>query len=130
MKMKRLFIISLLLTLGFAVNATDTMTGQKVQNDTIPVDSTEYELVVFDPDFETWYLMQPSFDHSLEYFRSRNILYVSEWNRRHMSPAIYGSGYASHIDYNPDIDYGLEFERKLYYYFRYFEEKNHVNLLR
>ncbi len=91
-------------------------------------DSTEYELVVFDQGFETWLLMQPSHEHSLEYYKSRNRIYVSEWNHRYMNPRRYRGNYESHLDYDPFIDYGLEFERRLYYYFKYFEETNGVRL--
>ncbi len=36
--------------------------------------------------------------------------------------------YDSYIDYNPNIDYGLDLNYKLYYYFRYFEEKHGIRL--
>ncbi len=91
-------------------------------------DSTEYGLVVFDQGFETWLLMQPAHEYSLEYYKSKNRLYVSEWNYRHMNPGRYKGLYGSYIDYDPFTDYGLEFERRLYYYFKYFEETNRVRL--
>ncbi len=91
-------------------------------------DSTEYELIVMDPGFETWVLMQPKHEHSLEYYRIRNRIYVTEWNSRFMNARRYRGLYESYIDYDPSIDYGLEFERRLYYFFRYFEESNGVRL--
>lgn len=91
-------------------------------------DSTEYELVVFDQGFETWLLMQPQNHHSLEYYRSRNRTYVTEWNSRFMNARRYRGEYGSYIDYDPSVDYGLDFERRLYYYFKYFEETNGVRL--
>lgn len=100
----------------------------KVVQDTDATDSTEYELVVFDQGFETWLLMQPSQQHSVEYFKSKNTMYVSEWNYRYQSSARYGGQYESYLDYDYFIDYGLEFERRLYYYFKYFEESNGVSL--
>ncbi len=91
-------------------------------------DSTEYELVVFDMGFETWLLMQPSMEHSLEYYKTKNSLYVNEWNYRYMNPRRYKGNYESYIDYDPAKNYGLEFERRLFYYFKYFEETNRVSL--
>lgn len=91
-------------------------------------DSTEYELVVFDPGFETWLLMKPSMEHSLEYYKGRNSIYVGEWNHRYMNPRWYKGRYESYIDYEPARNYGLEFERRLFYYFKYFEETNRVSL--
>jgi hypothetical protein len=91
-------------------------------------DSTEYKLVVFDQGFETWLLMQPLNQHSVEYYKVRNRAYVMEWNNRFMNARRYRGLYESYIDYDPFIDYGLEFERRLYYYFKYFEETNRVRL--
>ena len=91
-------------------------------------DSTEYELVVFDQGFETWLLMQPQNQYSVEYYKNKNRIYVSEWNQRYSNPRRYKGNYESYINYDSFIDYGLEFERRLYYYFRYFEETNGVRL--
>ncbi|MCU0458868.1 MAG: DUF6146 family protein [Bacteroidales bacterium] len=99
----------------------------EIKSDAGP-DSTEYELVVFDMGFETWLLMQPSMEHSIEYYKAKNTIYVSEWNYRYMSPRRYRGQYESYIDYDPAKNYGLEFERRLFYYFKYFEETNRVSL--
>jgi hypothetical protein len=72
--------------------------------------------------------MQPSQEHSLAYYKSKNRTYASEWNHRYMNPRRYRGNYESYLDYDPFIDYGLEFERRLYYYFKYFEETNRVRL--
>jgi hypothetical protein len=37
--------------------------------------------------------------------------------------------YDNYIDYKPNTDYGIDINYRLYYYFRYFEEKNHIKLL-
>ena len=100
----------------------------EVVHNSTAADSTEYELVVFDQGFETWLLMQPTQQHSLEYFKAKNRLYVGEWNYRYMNQSRYGSQYGSYLDYDPLVDYGLEFERRLFYYFKYFEESNQVSL--
>lgn len=91
-------------------------------------DSTEYELVVFDQGFETWLLMQPLNQYSVEYYKAKNRIYVSEWNQRYSNPRRYKGIYESYINYDPFVDYGLEFERRLYYYFKYFEKTNGVRL--
>jgi len=38
----------------------------------LEADSTEYELVVFDQGFETWLLMQPQNQYSVEYYKNKN----------------------------------------------------------
>ncbi|MCB9029358.1 MAG: hypothetical protein H6545_09645, partial [Bacteroidales bacterium] len=35
-------------------------------------DSTEYDLVVMDQGFDSWFLMQPTHQHSLEYYKNKN----------------------------------------------------------
>jgi hypothetical protein len=93
-----------------------------------PDDSTEYELVVFDSGFETWYLLQPSpqMGHSIQYFKNWNRQYVDEWNHGSRAYRSFGSP----INYDPDEDYPLEIEHKLYYYFQYVEEELGIPILR
>ena len=102
--------------------------GQKPAADTITIDSIEYELIVIDPGFETWLITKAPMEfYSKEYYASMNRLYVSEWNYRYSTLKNHGE-YDSYIDYEPETDYGLELNYKLYYYFKYFEETNNVRL--
>lgn len=97
-------------------------------SDTISVDSIEYELIIIDPGFETWLFTKPSKEfYSNGFYRYMNRLYVTEWNYRYTTNKNRGE-YDSYIDYNPDIDYGLALNYKLYYYFKYFEEKHNTRL--
>jgi hypothetical protein len=100
----------------------------KVKSDTLIVDSLEYNLIILDTGFETWLTTKPSKDfYSKEYYEQKNRLYVIEWNHRYMSA--WKNGLCdTYIDYDPDTDYGLDINYKLYYYFRYFEETNKVKL--
>jgi hypothetical protein len=59
--------------------------------------------------------------------RYKNRLYVSEWNYRYTTIKNHGE-YDSFIDYDPETDYGLDLNYKLYYYFKYFEEKHGTKL--
>ncbi|HEY3372162.1 MAG TPA: DUF6146 family protein [Prolixibacteraceae bacterium] len=92
-----------------------------------PNDSTEYELIVFDQGFETWYLLRNSaaLDHSIEYYRNWNRQYVDEWNYRSGTSRFFNSP----INYDPTENYPLEIERKLYYYFQYVEQELHIPIL-
>lgn len=95
----------------------------------IIIDSTEYELIIFDPGYELYLISQPPISYySKNYYKSWNIKYVSEWNNRHILRANTGL-FESYIDYNPFVDYDLELEYKLYYYFQFFEEKNNIVLI-
>ena len=90
-------------------------------------DSTQYELVVFDTGFESWKLMN-NFrygDYSNDFYASANLQFVQAWNRK------YSSGdkrVNTYIDYSPGNDYGLEFNRELYLYFKYWEDSNRTKL--
>jgi len=103
--------------------------GKIVNINSSAYDSTEYELIVFDPGYEFYLNSQPSREfYSENYYKTWNIQYVSEWNSRYISKAITGL-YDSFIEYDPKIEYGLVLEYKLYYFFRYFEKKNNVTLI-
>lgn len=92
------------------------------ENEIAQQDSTEYELVVFDSGFESWYLMHnsPVMYRSQEYYEGWNLQYVNQWNylathsrRRSFFEPIVG--------YEPGVDYGFELNHKLFYYFQYVE---------
>jgi hypothetical protein len=93
-------------------------------------DSVEYELIVMDPGYESFLATQKPMEfYSQNYYENWNQRYVTEWNYRHAQPLRYGDIYQTYIDYSPHIDYGLELNYKLYYYFQFFEKENGVNLL-
>jgi hypothetical protein len=77
----------------------------------------EYELLVLDPGFETWFLTtwSPAKDRNPSYYKMWNQRYVNAWNYQ--------------IQYDATIDYGMEVERKLYYYFRWVDTKLKIPIL-
>jgi hypothetical protein len=102
----------------------------KIQPDSIKVDSIEYKLIVSDPGFDAWLATKPPVSfYSKDYYEIRNRLYVTEWNYRYMHAIRFGELYDSRIEYYPNVDYGIDLNYRLYYYFRFFEETNHVKLL-
>lgn len=85
-------------------------------------DSVEYELIVLDPGFETWYMLQnsPARYRSQEYYENWNQQYVSAWNylaTQHRKRSFF----EPIIGYEPGVDYGFELNHKLFYYFQYVE---------
>jgi hypothetical protein len=130
--MKKILYFGTFMLLVFNVNiyGKEGKNHLALRADTLKTDSVEYELVVFDPGFETWLLNQhPMNYYSKEYYETKNLFYVNEWNYRYDHPLQYGNLYETKIDYSPNVDYGLELNYKLYYYFQFFEEQNHVSLL-
>ncbi|SMC84574.1 DUF6146 family protein [Moheibacter sediminis] len=90
--------------------------------------SNEYDLTVLDLGYDNFLKMQPSAGtFTLNYLQNKNQRYVSVWNQRVLigNPEIYEMP----IDYDSKIFYGLEFEHKLYMFFKFIEEKHSVSLL-
>ena len=92
-------------------------------------DSMEYELWVLDPQFSSWFAahLRPGY-HSLQYYRMWNLRYATDWNTRYFSGG-YHNYFELPIEYDPNIDYGLEVEEELYYYFVYVEQKLKIPIL-
>jgi hypothetical protein len=83
-------------------------------------DTTEYQLIIIDPGFDQWYLINftEAKDRSNEYYRYKDMVAVLNWNN-YFSAGRYDRVIDSYIDYRPDIDYGIDVNRKLYWYFKY-----------
>ena len=94
-------------------------------------DEGEYEIIVFDSQYETFLATRafPKEFYSESYYKNRNTFLVTEWNMRHNQPMRYDPNlYEVSIDYNPQIDYGLDFEYRLYNFFMFVEWKYGVDL--
>ena len=94
-------------------------------------DSTKYELIVFDPGYESFLVSQPypKWYYSEEYYKTWNIQYVIEWNYRFRNPMIFGNFYETEINYNPSEEYGLDLNYQLYQYFQFIEKKYGIVLI-
>lgn len=83
-------------------------------------DDGEWDLTVIDSQFD--YFMNAIAKHksmySLETLRNRNRSLVNEWNSYYMSGR-YRNIIESSIDYDPNENYGLDFEYKLYQVFAF-----------
>jgi hypothetical protein len=85
----------------------------------------EYEVVIFDTGFDRWFAThgRPVGFHSPQYYEMMNRRYVTAWNEKVSTHGFrMNSPFQQHINYDPNIDYGLEVNYKLYYYFKYIED--------
>lgn len=100
------------------------------RNPTIKSDSTEYEITIIDPAFEQWYLMNfsPAKDYSNEFYRSKNQTGVLNWND-YYNRGKFNRVIENFIPYDNSVDYGIEVNRKLFWYFKYTEEKFRIRLM-
>lgn len=96
----------------------------------ITQDAEEYEVSVLDPGFETWFASTWSLskDRDEAYYAHWNQRYVSEWNFKATRPHT-ARFFNSQIQYDPTVNYGIEVERKLYYYFRWVDTKLGIPIL-
>jgi hypothetical protein len=92
-------------------------------------DSTEYEILIIDSKFDQWYSFNysPAKDYSNDYYRTKNLIAVGNWNDYYRAVR-YSQVIDSYIDYRPDIDYGIEVNRKLFWYFKYINNNYKIRL--
>ena len=93
-------------------------------------DSTKYELITFDTNFDTWYSLHASqaTDRSESYYAYWNQLYVAAWNENAQDPRK-SSFFQTIVGYDPTIDYGFELNKKLFYYFQYVENVLKIKIM-
>ena len=90
----------------------------------------EYELLILDPGFESWFLStwSPAKDRSKSYYELWNQRYVNAWNYKSTQPHT-SRFFDTSIQYDPTVDYGIEVQRKLYYYFRWVDTRLGIPIL-
>lgn len=103
--------------------------GSSDRQSTINSDSTEYEITIIDPQFDHWYLVHFSQarDYSNEYYRNKNKVAVSTWND-YFTRNRYNRVIQDYIFYDNSVDYGIEVNRKLFWYFEYSEKTFKIRL--
>jgi uncharacterized protein YcfL len=92
-------------------------------------DSTQYELIVDEPGYDSWMVTnsKPDWYHEKEFYQNWNILYTIEFNYRVLHSNA-GHPFTEIINYDSQTNYGLEVEYKLYWYFKYIENKYNTKL--
>jgi len=128
---KWIFLIAIASSLVACAPQRSLQNVQKQEAIVIADDSLQHEIIIIDPDFERWYLSRynQAMDRSDSYYQSMNRIGALNWNQ-YYNTGKYFRIISSYLDYQPGIDYGLEVNRKLYWYFKYIEEQFRVPLLR
>jgi hypothetical protein len=118
------FVLLLLWSCSPTLKTTSTHGHPVIKND-----STEYGIIITDIDFENWYTLHfsPAKDHSNEYYRGKNQAAVSNWNI-YFTNNRYHQAIDDYIYYDNSIDYGIEVNRKLYWYFNFVQDKYRIRL--
>ena len=118
-----LFVISCGSSIKPVTNQTSDLPEGAVR---IANDSLEYEIIIIDVGFETYLntIAKPANFYSQQFYETKNKYYVTQWNIRASNPLKYNSSiYENIINYDFNIDYGLDVNYKLYNYFKFVEYK-------
>lgn len=129
------FIAGILMFSCSTQNKTLTANGDDSVEKEKPVrianDSLEYEIIIIDPGFYAYLnrIARPMSYYDQNFLETRNRIYVTEWNNRARNPSIYGVNiYENVIDYQYGVDYGLEVNYKLFWYFQFAQRKYNMRL--
>jgi len=111
-----------------AKNSTDPTKYTTLKLDKVSSDSTEYDIIITDAGYDSFLATQKPMDfYSQRYYENWNRYYVIDWNNKVRNSAYHSIKYQNifdmYIDYDPSTDYGMEVNYKLYYYFRFVEER-------
>lgn len=129
--MKQIFLLPVILMLLFSCNAPKQLaTNQEAPTLEESGNDMEYDVEMFNEQFESWYLIQdsPSTYRTQAYYENWNKQYVAAWNIKCASPQD-GWDFDRVVGYNPSEDYGFELNHKLFYYFQYVEHVLDIPIL-
>jgi hypothetical protein len=128
--MKKLIFLFLVLALASACSSTKTTALRHIET-TVDSDSLQHQIIIIDVAFEHWYSshFSPAQDRSNEYYQSMNRLGTLNWNQYYNSGR-YNRIINNYLNYETGTDYGIEVNRKLYWYFKYLESEFKIPLLR
>ncbi len=134
--MKQLKLCFYLITFTFFVvscGSYPTKNNSTVKEEPVVIanEALQYEIIIIDIGFTTYLntIARTKEYYSESYLKSKNRVYVSVWNDRARNPQRYNSSiYENIIDYEPSVDYGLDVNYKLYWYFKFAENKYRMKL--
>ncbi|WP_025742049.1 DUF6146 family protein [Aquimarina pacifica] len=126
--------IYIVVILSFIVSCASTnnipnkkITSHATSSDTIRIanDSLEYEVIIFEPGFNSWLVTQrPRGYYAEQFLEIRNRQYVTEYNQRVGLPQQFDPNlYLQEINYQRNIRYGYEVNYLLYNYFLFLEQR-------
>ncbi|MFY9144982.1 MAG: DUF6146 family protein [Bacteroidales bacterium] len=115
---------------SFAQKQPDAGAVIKDFTDTSLSDSIYYELIVFDVAFDNWMTTnsRPVWYYEKEYYEAKNRNYIISWNNL-VKQNMFRPPFEYEIDYEPAIDYGIDLNWKLFWYFKYLEQKLGIKLI-
>ena len=132
MKTSGLFILAMFFATTLTAKNQSNILPTGITADSVEIakgDSIEYELIIFDPSFESWFItsQRPKWYHENSYYRAKINLYATDWNNRVLQN-MHREPYEWEIAVDPNVDYGIDVNWKLFWYFKYLEETLGIKL--
>ena len=130
--MKKLIFAFSILLITLSCSSQNNIANQSKEDHPLQAQKNEdgeYDLEVLDTQF-TYFInaiARPMSMYSEGYLKSKNQFLVSEWNSYYFSGR-YRNVIESSIDYDPNINYGLKYEYKLYQVFAFVKWKYGLKL--
>ena len=130
--MKRISFAFSILLITLSCSSQNNIANQSKEDHPLQAqknDDGEYDLEVLDTQF-TYFInaiARPMSMYSEGYLKAKNQFLVSEWNSYYFSGR-YRNVIESSIDYDPNINYGLKYEYKLYQVFAFVKWKYGLKL--
>ncbi len=99
----------------------DTLSFEAIEKDA----EQEYELLIFDPGFDSWFVRNstPMSFYEQVYLENWNHRLAQQWNTKLRTSRRWDCLPQTYLNYDQSIDYGKELNYKLFYYFRYMHER-------
>lgn len=132
MNVRVFFLLLVVFVIAFSCKGTKTaVVNTSVDEEAVVIanDSLEYEIIIIDQGFNSYLLSiaKPKWYYSEAYYKTKNNFYVTQWNIRVREPFKYSPNiYEQQIDYDANIEYGLEVNYMLFNYFKFVEYKYKV----
>ncbi len=127
--MSKIFLIWILFLLTWNNSAAQEVAPPVVRVNPDSADSLSYQLIITNIYFDQWYLLNfdPVKDRTDAYYRSKNIPAAQYWND-YFRTGRYREVIDTWLNYEPNVDYGIELNRKLYWFFRFVSTEYKINL--
>jgi hypothetical protein len=119
------YILIILMAGFFSVSNSLATPPDTLQINNNNQDEQEFELVIFDPYFHSWFSREslPASHYTQEYLENWNRILVNQWNSDVPGPRRAQCMTDTYINYRSDVDYGMELNHQLFYFFRYIHER-------
>ena len=127
---QNLFWLGLIILIAACSTQKGLVTVKSTIGESSVEDSLEYALETFDGKFESWYQLHnsPAMYRSQQYYENWNRQYVSAWNYNAVSGRK-NSFFEPIVGYEFNVDYGIEINHELFYYFQYVEQVLKIQIM-